>query len=175
VVRPRLLEDAGREGEVAAAVKQANGVDWAADPWLALEAAWRELPAPRTWRVHLGWDDHGAVRDFLHPHGDRYRWSRGQASLRLRPPAPAPAYDVTLEMGSPEPSPFAAPRARVAVRGGATAEFTLDREVRPYTLRTPAPADGVLRIELHAPTWNRSDSFADQGVRVDTLTVAPVP
>src|SRR6185503_15184200 len=99
---------------------------------------------------------------------------RGRATLRLRPPETAAAYDVTLEMGSPEPSPFEAPRVRVSVDGGAAAEFTLTREVRPYTLRTPAPPGGEVRVELQAPTWNRSDAFADQGVRVDAFAVAPV-
>jgi hypothetical protein len=173
VVRPRLLDEAGRPAEIAASVKVANGVDWAADPWLALEAAWRELPAPRTWQVQMGWDDHGAARDFLHPHGDHYRWSRGRATLRVRPPEQAPAYDLTLDMGSPDPSPLAAPRITVAVRGGAAASFTLAREMRPYTLRTAAPPGGELVVELRAPTWNRSDGFADQGVRVDRMTVAP--
>jgi hypothetical protein len=173
LVRPRLLQDAGRHDEVPAAVERANGVAWAADPWLALEAAWRELPAPRTWQIHLGWDDHGAARDFLHPHESRYRWSRGVATLRLVPPGAAPAYDVTLEMGSPLPSPFERPVARVRVRGGAEASFTLDREVRSYTLRTPAAPGGELVVELRAPSWNGSGSFADQGVVVTRMTVAP--
>jgi hypothetical protein len=63
--------------------------------------------------------------------------------------------------------------ARVSVRGGSEAAFTLDREVRPYTLRTPAPPGGELVVELRAPTWNRSESFADQGVLVARMTVAP--
>jgi hypothetical protein len=173
LVRPRLLLDAGRHEEVGAAVTAANGVAWAADPWLALEAAWRELPAPRTAEIRLGWDDHGAARDFLHPHQDRYRWSRGQATLRLVPPEPAPAYDVTLDLASPPPSPFAHPVARVRVRGGSEAAFTLDREVRSYTWRTPAPPGPELVVELRAPTWNRAASFADQGVVVTRMTVAP--
>jgi hypothetical protein len=174
LVRPRLLADAGREAEVAVAVRGANGVAWAADPWLALEAAWRELPPPRTWEVRLGWDDHGAARGFLHPHEDRYRWTRPRSTLRLVPPERAPAYDVTLEMSSPLPSPHAQPVVRVAVRGGAEASFTLAREPQAFTLRTPAPEGEELRIEIAAPTWNRSDSFADQGVRVERVTVAPV-
>lgn len=173
LVRPRLLEDAGRLAEVPAAVQQANGVAWAADPWLALEAAWREMPAPRTWQVQLGWDDHGAARDFLHPHGDRYRYTRGRATLRLVPPERAPAYDVTLDMGSPPPSPLAHPEVRVRVRGGAEATFTLAPESRAYRLRTPTPAGDELVVEIESPTWNRSDSFADQGVRVERMTVAP--
>jgi hypothetical protein len=91
----------------------------------------------------------------------------------VRPPERAPAYDVTLDMASPDPSPMAAPRVEVVVRGGAAASFTLAREVRSYTLRTGAPPGGDLVIELRAPTWNRSDGFADQGVRVDRMTVAP--
>jgi hypothetical protein len=173
LVRPRLLVEAGRPDEVPAAVQEANRLAWAADPWLALEAAWRALPAPRTWQVQVGWDDHGAAQDFLHPHQDRYRWTRGRSRLRLQPPEAAAAYDVTLDMGSPLPSPLASPRVHVKVRGGAEATFTLGREVRPYTLRTPAPARGELLVEIESPTWSRSDSFADQGVRLDRMTVAP--
>ena len=173
LVRPRLLQDLGRTEEMHAAVRAANGVAWAADPWLALEAAWRELPAPRTAGFHLGWDDHGAVRGFLHPHADRYRWTRGTSWLRLVPPERAAAYDVTLEMSSPPPSPRPHPEVEVRVRGGAAATFTLSPELRAYTLRTPAPAGEELRLELRAPTWNRSDAFADQGVVVERVTVAP--
>jgi hypothetical protein len=173
LVPPRLLEEAGRPAEVPAAVQQSNRLAWAADPWLALEAAWRVLPAPRTWQVRMGWDDHGAAQDFLHPHQDRYRWSRGRSRLRLQLPEAAPAYDLTLQMGSPLPSPLESPRVHVKVRGGAEAWFTLDRAVRPYTVRTPAPARGELLVEIESPTWSRSDSFADQGVRVDGMTVAP--
>jgi hypothetical protein len=173
LVRPRLLLDAGRGDEVAAAVERANAVAWAADPWLALEAAWRELPAPRTAEIRLGWDDHGAARDFLHPHQDRYRWSRGRATLRLVPPEPAAAYDVTLDLASPPPSPLERPVVRARARGGAEAVFTLDRQVRSYTWRTPAPPGPELVVELRAPTWNRAGSFADQGVVVTRMTVAP--
>jgi hypothetical protein len=173
LARPRLLADAGRTSEVPAAVQEANRLAWAADPWLALEAAWRALPAPRAGEIRLGWDDHGAVRDFLHPHEDRYRWSRGRATLRLVPPQQASAYDVTLDLASPPPSPFEHPVARVRVRGGAGAAFTLDREVRSYTFRTPAPPGPEMVVELRAPTWNRADSFADQGVVVARMTVAP--
>ena len=72
------------------------------------------------------------------------------------PPDTAPAYDVTLEMGSPEPSPsmprrrWRWPCAEARSRASRWAETC-----RPYTLRTPAPADGVLLVELRAPTWNR--------------------
>ena len=80
-----------------------------------LEAAWRELPAPRADEVVLGGGaDYGAVRGFLHPRGgdpavsrhrlewNRYeriggpqpppgthRWSRHRAWLRLVPASAA--------------------------------------------------------------------------------------
>jgi hypothetical protein len=86
----------------------------------------------------------------------------------------APAYDVTLDLGSPEPSPHAAPRVRVWVEDGAAAEWMIGRGVASYTLRTAAPADGVLRIGLRAPTWNRTGQPAEQGVRLDRVRVTPV-
>ena len=70
-------------------------------------------------------------------------------------------------------SPRPHPEVEVRVRGGAAATFTLSPERRAYTLRTPAPAGEELRLELRAPTWNRSDAFADQGVVVERVTVAP--
>src|SRR6185295_2026865 len=137
----------GRAAESAAAAAAADEFSWQVDPWQALEVAWRELPAPRADEVLLGRNDYGAVRGFAHL-GRDHRWSRHRVWVRMRPTVAAPAYDVTLEMGSPEPSPLAAPPVSVHVDGGASASFTLDRTVKPVTLRTPAPASGALVIQI---------------------------
>jgi hypothetical protein len=174
-VRPRLLAEAGRADDVPAAVREANTFSGATDPWLMLEVAWRELGPPRSDRVELGHGDYGAARDFLslRPEG---RWSRGHAELRTIPTTPASRYRVTLVMGSPEPSPLAAPEVRVRVAGGEEAWFTLSRDLRPYSLETAAPP-GVppapLHVHLYAPTWRRWDEPAEQGAFVRLMTVAP--
>lgn len=173
VVRPRLLVEAGRAAEADAAAQQANRFSYDVDPWQALELAWRELPAPATEEVNLARDDYGAARGFSLPLRD-HRWSRGHAWVRLRLPVAAPAYDVTLEMGSPPPSPYQAPEVRVSVQGGTSASFRLGRDVAPYVLRTAAPAGGVLLVRLDGPTWSRSGQPADQGIRLDRLRVSAV-
>jgi hypothetical protein len=192
---PRLLAETGRSDELEVALREAGTTAWE-DPWILLEDAWRVLPAPRADEIVLGANDLGAVRGFLHPRGGdpawnanrlewaRYpdgavpagthRWTRHRAFLRLRPSSPAPAYDVTLTMGSPFPSPLASPC--VVVRSGAARQqFTLDRSLQAYTVRVPAPAAGELLVQIDAPTWNRAGEPAEQGVRVDRMTVVPVP
>jgi len=170
-VMPRLLEEVGRADEAARAVADANEASFIGDPWLLLETAWRELPPPRGTTIELARGDYGAVRDFLYPLGDR-RWTRHRAELRLIPP-PAPSYEVTLEMASPPPSPRADPSVTVRVRGGAEARFTLTAEMQAYRFVTPAPADGVVRVEIESPTWNRANEPAEQGVQVSRMTVVP--
>ena len=64
---PRLLRQAGRDEEADEALRAARVFSWRNDPWLALEAAWRALPAPRTDAITVGGDDFGAVRGFYHP------------------------------------------------------------------------------------------------------------
>jgi hypothetical protein len=149
-------------------------------------------------RVELGGGfDYGAVRGFLHPRGaalplhlhrlewDRYelaggpqpppgthRFSRRRAWLRLRPATAAAAYDVTLTMGAPFPCTLERPRVTVSA-GGRSRTFTLDAELRPFTLAGVRPADGVVEVALRAPTWSRAGEVADQGVRVDRLEVVP--
>jgi 4-amino-4-deoxy-L-arabinose transferase-like glycosyltransferase len=172
VTAPALLQAMGRLDEMAPAVARANQLSHDVDPWLALDTAWREVSAPRTDEIRLADGDYGAVRDFFHP-GAGFRWSRGHATLRLVPATPAAAYEVTLEMGTPLPSPLERTTVRARVRGGAEARFDLDREVRPYTWRTPAPAGGVLVVELEAPTWNLAFQNAEQGVRVHRLAIKP--
>ncbi|HUG54318.1 MAG TPA: hypothetical protein VMR21_11985, partial [Vicinamibacteria bacterium] len=103
------------------------------------------------------------------------RWTRHRAWLRVRLPgaAPASAYDVTLWMGSPEPSPLPSPEAEVRAGDGPAVRFTLTRDLAPHRLRTPAPADGVLVVRIDAPTWNRGREHAEQGVAVSRMTVTP--
>ena len=150
LVRPRLLAEAGRAAEAEAAVAAANRFSYDVDAWQALEVAWRELPPPRADAVLLARNDYGAARGFYLP--DRgQRWSRGRAWLRLRPSTPSAAYDVELAMGSPEPSPFAAPVVEVRVGDGPARRVTLARAIGAFTFRAPAPPDGVLRVELRAP------------------------
>jgi 4-amino-4-deoxy-L-arabinose transferase-like glycosyltransferase len=170
-VLPRLLADTGRVEEAARATAEANAASFDGDPWLLEETAWRELPPPRGTTIELARGDYGAVRDFLHPLDGR-RWTRHRAELRLIPPS-APSYEVTLEMASPPPAPRPDPTVTVRVRGGAEARFTLTAEMRPYRFVTPAPPDGVLRVEIESPTWNRTNEPAEQGVQVSRMTVVP--
>ena len=125
--RARLLPVLDAGDTAARAVRQADRASWDVDPWLVLEIAWRELPPPRTDEVLVARNDYGAVRGMFHPRGidaanDRrshwtryeeggvppegaHRWTRGRAWVRLLPTVAAAAYDVTVEMGSPFPSP----------------------------------------------------------------------
>jgi hypothetical protein len=173
VVRPALLAAAGRSADVAAAVAEANAFSWNVDPWLALEVAWRELPAPVADEVRLADGDYGAARGFSNAlRGSR--WTRHRAWLRLRPTTPAPAYDVTLWMGSPEPSPHEAPAVRVTTSGGTESRFTLARAVTPFHLTAAPDEEGVVAVRIDAPTWNRLREPAEQGVLVERMTVTPV-
>ena len=186
------------DADPASWVEQLDRASWDADPWMVLEAGWRELPAPTTDAIAVGGGDYGAARGFLHPRGGdpalsahrqewaRYeppdevpppgphRWTRHRAWLRLRPMSAAPAYEVTLVMGSPFPSVLDAPSVRVTAGDGARHEFTLDREVRPYSFRVAVPAGEAIVVGIDAPTWSRIGEPADQGVRVDRMSVRPV-
>jgi hypothetical protein len=172
LVLPRLLREAGRTGQADVRLREANQFSLNVDPWLALEVAWRELPPPRTDEVLLGRDDYGAVRGFLHPRGD-HRWTRHRAWVRLIPASGAASYDVTVAMGSPEPSPNATPMVHVRAEGGTAVAFVLSRKVQPYSFRAPSPLIGPLLVEIEAPTWNLSDQPPEQGVRVDRVTIVP--
>jgi hypothetical protein len=173
IVLPQLLREAGRFDEAAAAEARADAVAGSFDAWWALELAWRELPAPRTDEVRLARGDFGAVRGFTD--GRRaHRWTRYRAFVRLLPTRPASEYDVTLEMGSPPPSPNPNPVVTVRVAGNPAARIQLAPEVRPYTVRARAEPGVPLVIEIDAPTWNRMDQPAEQGVRVDRVRVVPV-
>ena len=178
-------------------IERMDRASWDADPWLVLEAAWRELPPPAADAVRLARGDYGAVRGFLHPRGgnpelsahrqewNRYeapgtvppvgthRWSRHRAWIRVQPTVAASAYEVTIEMGSPFPSPLEAPTVVVTVNDGNEHPFALAREIRPYSFRASPPAGEPLIVRIDAPTWGRLGEPADQGVRVDGMSVTP--
>jgi tetratricopeptide (TPR) repeat protein len=191
---PRLLTATGQDEEARRVLDQADLLSWSLDPWVLLEIAWRDVPAPRADVIDVGRDDYGAVRGFLHPRGgdatlarrygtfDRpprvpepsHRWTRHRAWLRLVPTQAAATYRVTLEMGSPAPSPLQAPEVTVRAGTAAPRRVTLTRAVAAYTFDAPAPRAGQpLVVRIDAPTWTRSGEPAEQGVRVDRLTVAP--
>ncbi len=194
--RARLLPKTG--DDAAAAVRLVDRTSFDTDPWLVLEIAWRELPPPWTDEVALARNDYGAVRGFFHPRGAdpslgagnslwaRYddggpapppgghRWTRGRAWVRLVPTSPAPFYDVTIEMGSPFPSPLASPVVTVRGNDGVAHTQTLGPTIQPYTFRMSGVAPGQpLVIRLDSPVWSRLGEPADQGIRVDRMRVRP--
>jgi hypothetical protein len=171
VVMPMLLREAGRDAEAETAVEAANAFSWNVDPWLALEAAWRALPPPHTDDVVLGGGDYGSARGFSNPHRG-YRWTGRAAWFRLRPRTAARAYDVTLWMGSPEPSPLAHPAVTVRAEGTPPVRLVLDREIAPYVVAVPAP-EGLVALRLDAPTWNADREPAEQGIRIDRVVATP--
>jgi hypothetical protein len=199
IALPRLLESMDRGPEAGEARWALDRLSWDDDPWLVLEMAWRELPPPRADEVVLGGgEDYGAVRGFLHPRGGdpnlsrhrlewnkyerlggpqpppgTHRWSRHRAWLRLVPATAARAYDVTLWMGSPFPSTLSSPEVTVRIGSGEPSRLMLDREVKPYRLRAVIPEGRPLVVRLDTPTWSRAGEPADQGVRVDRMTVSP--
>jgi 4-amino-4-deoxy-L-arabinose transferase-like glycosyltransferase len=197
---PSLLAASGRTDDAAVALRDANLLSWDNDPWLALEIAWREVPPPVANELNLAQGDYGAVRGFLHPRGldpaltrhrlewtrwedgpgpypppGSHRWTRHRAWLRLIPADAATAHDVTLEMGSPFPSPVASPQVRVRVGDAAPVVVTLSPEIRPYVFRAQTPPGKPVIVEITAPTWSRAGEPADQGVRVDAMRLSAVP
>jgi hypothetical protein len=101
-----------------------------------------------------------------------HRWTRHRAWLRLRPTTAAPTYDVTLVMGSAFPATQETPAVTVTFAGGSQ-RFSLDRALRSFHVQGVRAVDGVVSIRLDSPTWSRAGEPADQGVRVDRMTVAP--
>jgi hypothetical protein len=173
VVRPALLEAAGKEApEVTAAVEAARSFSWNVDPWLAQEVAWRTLPPPRTDDLRLGDNDYGATRGFMNAHRG-YRWTRHHACLRVRPRAAAAVHTLTLWMGMPDPSPMPSAAVEMQPRGGRGITVTVGREVAPFRVEAPADDRGVVEVCLEAPTWSRKGEPAEQGVRVDRMQVGP--
>ena len=171
LVRPQLLAEADLPN--ADALAEADAFSWQVDPWLALEVAWRALPAPRTDEVLLARGDYGAVRGFTLPRRD-HRWSMHRAWIRLRPVTPAAAYVVTLDMGFPSPSPLGGGEVLVSVDGGAATRVRVGRAVTRHSFPAPAPPTGTMTVKIETPTWNRLGEPAEQGVRIDRVAVSPV-
>jgi 4-amino-4-deoxy-L-arabinose transferase-like glycosyltransferase len=197
---PRLLGDLGRSDQAAAALRKAHRLSWDNDPWLALESAWRELPPPRTNEIQLAGNDYGAVRGFLHPRGvdpmlylhrlewnqyqvlpgedpppGLHRWTLGHARLRLLPTQPAASYQVTLVMGTPFPSTLIWTEVEVIASGASARRVRLDRELRSYPFPASVTPGQPLEVAIRAPTWSRLGEPAAQGVRVDRMSVKPLP
>jgi hypothetical protein len=76
-------------------------------------------------------------------------------------------------MGSPFPSILTAPVVVVTANDGSAHSFTLDREIRPYSFRVAIKGDEALLVRVDTPTWSRLGEPADQGVRVDRMSVRP--
>ena len=134
----------GATSEADESLRAAQLFSWRNDPWLALEAAWRALPAPRTdaiprrrgrlrRRARLlstraprrrpSWNGRVIRRGPSPPPGP-HRWTRGRAWLRLTPATAAAEYAVTLEMGTPFPSPLERSDVQVTVNGGPPERIT---------------------------------------------------
>ena len=78
-------------------------------------------------------------------------------------------------MGSPFPSLRPSPEVEVRIDGGPPHRFTLSPDLRPYTLQVETPPGRALLVEIRSPTWCRAGEPADQGVRVDRLSLSPAP
>lgn len=172
VLLPQLLGEAGRVQEVPQALAEAQDVAAHTDNWQALEAAWADLPAPRRDELRVGDDDYGAVRGFFQARGT-FRWTWRRAFLRLMPTVAAPAYTVTLVMGSPAPSPLEAPMVTITPVGGPSERFTLARSSGPFTVTARPRAGQAVSVEIESPTWTALGEDAEQGVIVERMTVAP--
>jgi hypothetical protein len=88
----------------------------------------------------------------------------------------APAYEVTVEMGSPFPSPQPAPVVTVRGNDGIAHTQTLSPAIQPYTFRigSVGPSDPLL-LRFDSPVWSRAGEPADQGIRIDRVSVRPAP
>ena len=198
LARARLLPFTSGGDAAYRAMRQADRASWLVDPWLVLEIAWRELPPPRADEVLVARNDYGAVRGMFHPRGvdaedDRssmwaryeeggapppgpHRWTRGRSWVRLVPTVTASSYDVTIEMGSPFPSPLAAPTVTVTGNDGVAHAQTLTASIRPYALRVGGVGSGApLLLRIDSPVWSRAGEPADQGIRIDRVSVRPAP
>jgi 4-amino-4-deoxy-L-arabinose transferase-like glycosyltransferase len=171
--RPALLAEIGRTEEARAAADEANRQALLFDSWIQLDVAWRALPAPRTNEVLLARGDLGAVRDFLQPQGD-HRWSRPRAEVRMRPRTAASGYELVIEMGAPPPAPDGESDVQVTVDGGDVRRLRIGPAFAEYRFPVPAPADGVVDVELRARPWTRSGQSAAQGVAVRRVALSPL-
>ena len=172
VTRPALLAELGRMDEARAAGAEVNRLARLVDSWILLEVAWRALEAPRTDEVLLARGDAGAVRHFLQPRAD-HRWSRPRAQVRMRPRTLAPSYELVIEMGAPPPSPGGGMDVQVAVDGAAARRLRVGAAIAEYRIPIPAPADGVVDVELRARPWSHSGQPASQGVAVRRIALVP--
>jgi 4-amino-4-deoxy-L-arabinose transferase-like glycosyltransferase len=171
--RPALLAELGRLDEARAATDEANRLAVLVDSWILLEVAWRALPAPRTDEVLFSRNDLGAVRHFLQPRGD-HRWSRPRALVRLRPRTAAASYDLVLEMGAPPPAPDGGMHVEITVDGGEPHRLRVGAAFAEHRIGIPAPADGVVDVELRARPWSHSGQPASQGVAVRRVAIGPI-
>lgn len=173
LVLPQLLRQADRDAEAAARFGVAGRRFPRPTGWRALEAAWDELPPPRTDEVLLGRDDYGALRGFGDPYARR-RWTLARAEIRLQPTREAACYEATLEAGSPEPSPFTAPELRVSAEGLEPLPFSLTREIAPYRFRLPHRRGAPIVVRLEAAVWTRAHAPVEAGVLVTRFAVRPL-
>jgi hypothetical protein len=171
--RPALLTALGRDEEARIAAEEAHRLAQSVDSWILVEVAWRALEAPRTSEVLLSRGDLGAVRDFLQPRGE-HRWSRPHARVRMRPPAGAKGYEVVIEMGAPPPAPAAGIDVEVAIDGGAPQPLRIGAAFAEHRFSIPAPADGVVDVELRARSWSHSGQPAAQGVAVRRVALTAI-
>jgi hypothetical protein len=73
-------------------------------------------------------------------------------------------------MGVPFPSTLTSADVTVAVNGKRQS-VNVDRAVRPHAFGVTLQKDEPLHVRIDAPTWSRIGEPADQGVRVDRMTV----
>jgi hypothetical protein len=96
--------------------------------------------------------------------------------VRLLPTVTAAAYDITVEMGSPFPSPQPAPVVTLRGNDGVVHSQALSASIQPYTFRVGGvtPREALL-LRFDSPVWSRAGEPADQGIRIDRVSVRPAP
>jgi hypothetical protein len=102
------------------------------------------------------------------------RWTRARAWVRMIPRQPAAQQRVTIVMGSPAPSPYARPTVTLVLRGHERHSFQLRRELAPYELDTRLEPGEPLLLEIRAATWSAPNEPPEEGVRVQSVCVAPL-
>jgi hypothetical protein len=79
-------------------------------------------------------------------------------------------------MGSPFPSPLTAPVVTVRGNDGVAHAQTLTAAIQPYTFRIDGVRPGEpLLLRFESPVWSRAGEPADQGIRIDRVSVRPAP